>query len=275
MVIVWKGLKVTAAYLAILSLLTASGWMLLLLYGQYKEWSLRSSTAIFADVDKVKTVSTSYPSPAPSTAPRAVISNTPVHIDSPQIKQNPELPSGCEVTSLTMLLQFAGVNKSKMELFMEMPKDTTPIVWNIDGSIQYWGNPNNGYVGDPTGRAKGFGIYHTALFPLLSKYVPTAVDLTGKSFGDIEKSLRGGIPVVAWTTIEFVPPRKWVEWDTPIGAIRTTFEEHAVLLVGLDDASVYINDPLSGLKNNKINKEQFITSWEAMGKQAITYTKAK
>ncbi|MED4609776.1 C39 family peptidase, partial [Paenibacillus validus] len=193
-------------------------------------------------------------------------------LDAPMVRQLPELPSGCEVTSLTMLLKFRGLEKSKLELAAEMPRDTTPIRYNKDGTIAYWGNPNTGFVGEPTGAAKGFGIYHTALFAQLKAHVPSAIDLTRQPFAKLEEQLQLGIPSVVWTTIDYQVPEKWVVWDTPIGPIQTTFMEHAVLLVGYDETYVYVNDPLSGRSKQPIEKAQFIAVWEAMGRQAISYT---
>lgn len=193
-------------------------------------------------------------------------------VDAPVVKQLPELPPGCEIVSLTMLLNFYGITKSKMELVEEMVKDPTPAKWQ-NGSVVYWGNPYTGYVGDVTGKSRGFGVYHTGLFPTLQANVATAVDLTGSEFDVIERQIAEGIPVVVWTTIDFALPKKWVTWDTPIGPIETTFMMHAVLLVGYDEQHVYVNDPLSGKKAHKLNKEQFLATWDVMGKQALSYTK--
>jgi uncharacterized protein YvpB len=193
-------------------------------------------------------------------------------LDAPAIHQFPELPAGCEVTSLTMLLQFRGIQKSKTVLAEEMKKDPTPIRWGPNGTIAYWGDPNQGFVGDVTGGSKAFGIYHAALYELLKEYVPSGMDMTGESFDTLEHQISMGIPVIAWTTIYNNVPDKWVTWDSPGGEIRTTFMEHAVLLVGYDENYVYANDPWTGKKNVKISKDRFIASWEAMGKQALSYT---
>lgn len=195
-------------------------------------------------------------------------------IDAPIVLQNPELFNGCEITALTMLLQFYGINKNKMELLPEMKKDPTEIQFNRDGTIKYWGHPNAGFVGDITGKEKGFGIYHAALFVLLKKYIPTGVDLTESSFGELEQQVANGIPVLAWTTVNFTVPleNQWVEWDSPLGPVKTTFQEHTVLIVGYDEKHIYVNDPLSGKEKYQIEKEQFIATWEALGKQALSYT---
>ncbi len=192
-------------------------------------------------------------------------------VTAPHVLQYPELPRGCEITSLTMLLQYSGLDVDKLKLAEEMKKDTTPLVRNKSGEIAYWGNPNVGFVGNITLNEPGFGIYHAALFPLLQSYMPSAVDLTGKSFAELEKQVADGIPVVVWTTVEYNNPTDWVIWDTDLGPIRTTFKEHAVLLVGYDEDHVYINDPLKKQFPVKVDKEQFIVSWNVMGKQALSY----
>lgn len=222
-----------------------------------------SAVNVHAPVKQVKAIEAT-PQPVREKLKSAII-------DAPVFKQLPELPAGCEITSLTMLLQFKGIDKTKLQLADEMPKDPTPVTLNADGSIAYWGNPNTGFVGDVTRKQRGFGIYHSGLFPLLKTYIPTAIDVTGESFDMYEAQVAGGIPVIVWTTIDFNVPYKWVTWDTPIGPLQTSFAEHAVLLVGYDEENVFLNDPLSGNKQFKVNKAQFIESWTAMGKQGLTY----
>lgn len=195
-----------------------------------------------------------------------------VILSAPVIRQNPELPAGCEITSLAMLLQYYGISKNKLDLVSEMKTDPTPIRFDRNGAIEYWGNPNVGFVGDVTRKKIGFGIYHAGIYPLLHKYIPSAEDLTGQTYEKLEEQIIKGFPVMVWTTINFQTPKKWVEWDTPIGPIRTTFSEHAVLLTGFDRQYVFVNDPLSGQKNLKIEKKQFIATWESLGKQALSYT---
>jgi uncharacterized protein YvpB len=261
--ILWKGIKVTIGFFLILGLLFASGVFTVLLYAKFTS---KESVLLAREASPPMLAPVAAPSAAPS-APKVS-----VMIDAPIVRQNPELPAGCEVTSLAMLLQYKGINKSKLELAEEMLKDETPIVWNKDGTIAYWGNPNLGFVGDVKRNSKAFGIYHTALFPLLQNYIPSAIDMTNKPFAEFEKQLANNIPIVAWTTIDYMVPDTWVIWDSPLGPIQTTFMEHAVLLVGFDEQSVYVNDPLSGKKNVKIDKAQFVASWEAMGRQGLSYT---
>lgn len=282
---VWNGLKLSISISMIVGLVFSSAFFAVLLYAKMTDQDLailapkgevlaagaESDKKSPAKDDPKQTVALIKNSARPEVA--APAKKPSAFISAPAIKQHPELPAGCEVTSLTMLLQFYGVNKDKMQLAQEMKRDTTPISLGADGSIEYWGNPHTGFVGDVTRKQIGFGIYHSGLFALLEKYVPTAVDLTGGSFQQLEAQVSQGIPVVVWTTINFKEPAKWVKWNTPIGPIKTTFSEHAVLLVGYDQDFVYVNDPKNGHKNVKLPKSQFLKTWDMMGKQAISYKK--
>jgi uncharacterized protein YvpB len=274
MVVLWKGIQVTFGFFLIAGLLFASGVFSMLLYAKItgQAWFDDSSAIAYAETLGAKQPMILTASP-PASAQVAVTQAASAMVDAPVIRQYPELPSGCEITSLSMMLQYYGIKKNKMELLPELKRDPTPLKRNSDGSIAFWGNPNTGFVGEISGATKGFGIYHGALFDLQKKYIPTAVDLTRQPFEKLEQQLRDGIPSVVWTTINYQVPENWVIWDTPIGPIQTTFMEHAVLLVGFDDQHVYVNDPISGKGKVKIDKAQFLESWEAMGRQALSYNK--
>jgi uncharacterized protein YvpB len=271
MMIIWKGLKVTFGLFLVAGLVFASSVFAVLLYAK----ATGKETALFASSPSVFIAKPTAPVKAAevSTLQSPTELQKSALIDAPVFAQLPELPAGCEITSLTMLLHYYGIAKSKMELAAEMPKDDTPLTLNADGSIAFWGNPNTGFVGDVTRMQRGFGIYHSGLFPLLKSYIPQAIDITGESFELFEQQVASGIPVIIWTTIDFNIPYKWVTWDTPLGPLKTTYAEHAVLLVGYDENNVYLNDPLSGKKQVQVNKDQFIDSWSAMGKQGLTYLK--
>jgi uncharacterized protein YvpB len=272
MIQIGRMIKYSLSVMLIIGLVFSSGVFSVLLYGKLsgKAWTQAynpKEAVVYADNDNSQ--------PKSAASPVNAVKKVSAMLNAPLIKQYPELYSGCEITTLAMMLQFYGIQKGKMELIPEMKYDKTAYQLDERGKIVYWGNPNLGFVGDVTGRAKGFGIYHTALLPLLKKYIPTAVDLTGKPFAVLESKIAEGIPVEVWTTIDYIENVQWTEWDTSLGPIRATFSEHAVLLVGYDKDHVYVNDPLNDKSNLKLNKALFIRTWEMMDKQAISYEKER
>ncbi|HDR4902206.1 C39 family peptidase [Bacillus cereus] len=195
---------------------------------------------------------------------KVILSNVPF------IQQLPELDRGCEVTSLAMMLQYAGITVDKMKLANEIKK----VDFMNDGVR---GNPNEGFVGNIyTFSESGYGVYHGPLFQLAKKYLPNkAVDLTGKSIEELYKSVKAGQPVVMITNATFEPldEDEFTTWETNSGDVSITYNEHCVVLIGYDQESVYIRDPLKDSLDVKVPREKFEQAWVQMGSQAISYVK--
>lgn len=195
-----------------------------------------------------------------------------VILDVPIISQNPELKYGCEVTSLTMLLRYAGIEADKMKLADELPKDEDPVTKTKSGDITQWGNPDHGFVGDITGKRMGYAVYAGPLETLMKQYLPErTINLTDKPIEDIVKQLSDRKPVVVWTTGDYKLPDRWEAWSHEGEEIRTPLDLHAVVLVGFNSTHFYVNDPLSGNKAYPVEKQTFIDTWVALGKQALSY----
>ncbi|SET55437.1 Uncharacterized protein YvpB [Salinibacillus kushneri] len=194
-------------------------------------------------------------------------------LSAPLVSQMPELPRGCEVTALSMLLGHAGVNVDKMTLAEGIKRDSTPFT-RKNGQVQF-GNPNDGFVGDMYSFDNpGLGVYHGPIADLGEKYLPgRIVDLTGKNFDTVLNQLDNGKPVWVLTTSWFshVPESYWETWNTPTGKVKVTYKMHSVLVTGYDNQYIYFNDPLANQKNRKVAKDSFIAGWNQMGNQAITY----
>jgi uncharacterized protein YvpB len=188
--------------------------------------------------------------------------------------QYPELYNGCEVTSLSMLLDAAGHPVDKIQLAESIAKDPTPEIKDDNGNIQSWGDPNRGFVGDITGGNPGYGVYHQPVFDLLNQIMSgSAMDLTGHSFTDLLQQVSSGVPVIVWTTTDFQPTHDWITWQSPDGLIHATLDEHVVLLVGYNDHQVFVNDPQDGSQAKPVDRSAFQASWEQLGRQAVTFAK--
>jgi uncharacterized protein YvpB len=196
-----------------------------------------------------------------------------VLLDAPAVSQLPELPRGCEVTSLAMLLNYAGVKVDKMELADKVKKDQTPKTV-ISGTVHF-GNPNEGFVGNMYSlNEPGYGVYHTPIAELAENYLPGRIkDLSNSNFEDLKLYLSDGKPiwVVTNTLYQKLGDEQFTTWETPTGQVKVTNKEHAVLLTGYDQQNIYFNDPLTGEKNKKAPMADFKESWVQMGSQAITY----
>ncbi|MGG3562191.1 C39 family peptidase [Neobacillus rhizosphaerae] len=188
------------------------------------------------------------------------------------IKQNPELRYGCEVTSLAMVLNYAGVKTNKMDLYRSIKKDPDPIIRSTKGDILRWGNPADGFVGDMTGRRAGYAVFDKPMIALINQKLPgRAVNLTNQPFEKVLEHVAAGFPVVVWTTGDYRLPDRWEGWYHGKQYIKTPLDLHAVVLVGFDANNVYLNDPLSGRKQVRVGKTQFISSWKALQSRAVSY----
>ena len=183
------------------------------------------------------------------------------------VSQLPELPNGCEITSLTMLLQSAGVDVDKMTLADKMKK----VPFEENGLK---GDPNEGFVGNMYHGPPGYAVYHGPVADLAKQYLKDrVVDLTGSDWSKIEAQIIKGSPVWVIVNVQFrkLSDGYWEDWKTKNGTLKVTMQEHSVLVTGFDKDYVYFNDPLAGVQNRKAKKSDFKAAWIQQHSQAISY----
>lgn len=194
-----------------------------------------------------------------------------VTLHAPKLSQYPELPRGCEVTSLAMLLNYFEFDTTKLKLAEQVAKDTTPFKQEKNKTT--FGNPHIGFVGSMYSLSKhGYGVYHEPIAELAKKYAgERVVDFSGGSFYEILESLNDNQPVwvIINTHYKKLPSHFFQKWETSSGPIWITLKEHSVLVTGYDDNYIYFNDPLAGI-TKKAPIREFHDAWVQMGKQAIT-----
>ncbi|MDN7228455.1 C39 family peptidase [Planococcus sp. N064] len=196
-------------------------------------------------------------------------------ISVPILLQEPELPTGCEMTSLTAMLNYYGEPVTKEEMAKKFLKK---VPLRIEGGKLIGPDPQDAFTGDPTS-AKGVYVFPQAVVETAEKYATSvneqfaASDLSGSSSQEIEKYITSGVPVLMWITRELEPPvtnNGW--WIEGTMEYHKTFQnQHAVVLTGIDESSVTIMDPLKGKVVH--DKSEFFTSYESLGSYAMTLYK--
>lgn len=196
-------------------------------------------------------------------------------LDVPLILQKPELMRGCEVTSLAMLLHYHGIPVDKMELANNIQYE--PFKEN-----GIFGNMHEGFVGDMrTFDNLGLGVFVEPIIELVKMYIPEnrVINLSGKEPADLYEVIDKGLPVWVLTNALFkeLPDDQFPTWNTDVGDMNVTYQQHSVVITGYDNLYVYINDPLKTYKNRAIERNDFEKAWMQMGREAmnISYSFSK
>lgn len=192
-------------------------------------------------------------------------------LNIPIISQFPELPTGCEITSITMLLNWYGINVTKTQLADAVDKYSIPSS-NLNG-ISFGPDPNEGFIGNPYDN-HSYGMYNKAAEKLADKFSSNnSLNISNYDLNYLLSTVDSGRPVIAWVTIGFSEPYVGSEWLTDNNdKITWMAPEHSVLIIGYNKNNVIILDPYDG-KRKEINKNLFQTRYIQMGKQAITMRK--
>lgn len=185
----------------------------------------------------------------------------------PLVKQLPELPTGCEVTSLTMAINHYGIKIKKTvlaDVFLDKGEYRAADYRKV-------------FVGDPREK-KAYGCYAGVLVRCAEKFfatIPTrsfeVTDLTGCPPSALYGYVDMGYPVIVWTSNKMLPTFEGSSWTDPETGNTVTWvgNEHCVLLTGYDLTKkvVYVNDPLYGIVPFKM--EDFEKRFYELEQQAI------
>ncbi len=189
------------------------------------------------------------------------------------IYQMPELPTGCEVVALTMVLRYYGFDVDKTTMAADyLPTADATFYYGSDG-LKYGPDLNQYFVGNPFtdgGYICGTGAIVTAANSYLSDVGSDlrAVDLTGTSVEELYQLVSEDIPVVVWVTIEMAQRASTSGWYTESGEyVEWSTNDHGAVLIGYTEDTVIIADPLSGLI--EYSREDFESVFESRGNQCV------
>ena len=199
-----------------------------------------------------------------------------VYIPITPLMQEPELPNGCEIVSLTALLNYYGYDVSKTTMADQyLPKQSFSFK---DGKV-FGPDPYVAYAGNPRSKKIGWYSFAPPIVEATNRYMATqtnkmkATNISGSSKEEILSLLNNGVPVVIWITLDLSKPTlvgHWYLHDT--GQYYKAYTNlHVVVLNGYKENVVHVMNPLKG--QVEYNMEAFFKSYDEMGKQAVVLEK--
>ena len=184
-------------------------------------------------------------------------------IDVEYVSQLPELPTGCEITSLTTVLNYYGFDVTKEEMA------TDYLTCGKIGTV----TPYQAFLGTPFDK-HSFGCYEPVIEESAVKFLSDnssdlkVKDLTGTNLDVLEKYLQCNIPVVFWGTINmkeaYLSRFTWnidgenFTWISPL---------HCLVLIGYTEDTYIFSDPLVGI--TEYDKSIVQDRYKAIGKQSL------
>ena len=183
--------------------------------------------------------------------------------DFPIVNQMPELPTGCEITALTMALNYYGYPVDKTVMASEyLPTASADRYYGSDGRL--YGTDMNEYFIWRTGAIVTAAVSHLADEGSSMR----AADVTGSSPEELYERVSQGQPVVVWVTISMADRRSTQGWYTEDGAyVDWSTNDHGAVLIGYTETTVTIADPISG--RVEYDREQFEDVFESRGNQCV------
>lgn len=195
-----------------------------------------------------------------------------IRLDTPQESQlaEPALENGGGITALSMLLNYYHFNVNKNGL-----AESLPIAPYEKEGIH--GNPTEAFVGELES-GKALGVYATPLAKIAQEIVGDEYEVIAEnntSFEMLLEQVQNNHPVWIATSEDLKVPneRKNQSWPTDAGVLTVPEYIHAVVIVGMDQYRVYVNDPL-GEKETEIKIGEMKDIYEKMGSQSL-YLKTK
>lgn len=186
-----------------------------------------------------------------------------------QFEGDVPLENGCEITALSMLLQFYGYETNKNELAQKLVY--VPVYEDEENDIH--GDPRSGFVGNIYEGYLAMGGFVEPVAKVAKTIVQNdyrVMNSNNTDFDVLLQQVKAGSPVWIVTTVDFVVPTEgdFMLWQTNNGSVSVTALCHAVVMTGVKGSNVYVNDPY-GQKNKAVNYEILKRIYEKMGSQSL------
>ena len=192
------------------------------------------------------------------------------------MEQYPELPTGCEITAMTMVMNYYGYQVNKVTMALDyMPKVQAEFYRSEDGRLM---GPDleNFFVGDPTeetGYICGTGAIVTAANAYLTDVGSdmTAVAMKNAQPEELYDLIDQGTPVVIWCTINMEDRAETDSWYREDGTyMEWSTNDHGAVLIGYDEDTVTVADPI--YSRITVSRVQFEKIFAERGGQCVILT---
>ena len=193
--------------------------------------------------------------------------------DFPIVNQMPELPTGCEITALTMVLQYYGFPAEKTDLaYNYLPIASASFYYDEENRLCGL-DLNEYFVGDP-GTVGGYICGTEAICKAANDYLKAqgsslhAIDISGVSFDELYQFIENKTPVVVWVMLEMAIRGETKGWYTQLGEyVEWSTNDHGAVLIGYDEEAVTIADPICG--EIQYSRQQFETVFSSRGNKCV------
>ena len=189
------------------------------------------------------------------------------------IEQYPELPTGCEITAMTMVLNYYGYQVNKVTMALDyMPKVQAEFYRSEDGRLM---GPDleNFFVGDPT-EETGYICGTGAIVTAANRYLAdVGSDLTAAAMKNVQPEklydlIDQGTPVVIWCTINMEDRAETDGWYREDGTyMEWSTNDHGAVLIGYDEDTVTVADPI--YSRITVSRDQFEKIFAERGGQCV------
>lgn len=183
-------------------------------------------------------------------------------LDVKCVLQNPELPTGCEITALTIVLNYLGYDVDKLTLADNF----------LDKGRVGETSPYKAFVGNPRDE-DACGAFAPVIVNSAKRYLYSensdmnVYNVTGADYSELVDYVDNGHPVLVWETMWMAKPHIAAEWNVDGETIVWKSHEHAMVLIGYTADTYIMADPLRGIY--EYDKEVVEERYKDMGRQAI------
>lgn len=200
--------------------------------------------------------------------------------DVPYYSQENILPTGCEIISAKMLLEFYTHQETEIDEMLSVIPCQYPEERN---HRLYAPHPENAFIGSPWDETS-FGCFAPVIVRMLNHLLPDtyqAVDTSGTDLQELaETYLPQNTPVLVWATIDMWNPFPNVSWylynekGYPTDhEFQWLANEHCMVLIGYDAEYYYFQDPYESNGTIAFRKEISEKRYQEIGCYSAVVTK--